>query len=206
MTSAAIAAIGAVTGALITGCLAAGLAFFQHATTQRDEHRRRAFERHLADYEMIFVTCRSVLDAFNDYDRVNQRASDRSDHFLRQLLKILHDRCYEYCIAVDWRHNRGMVYLDLRLEENCLRLRDLLLRWLSGTRLRSGDLAFVRRGGEFVSVPASEIRALSACDYQELRIERRLIVADSASDRKLISEICESTSSLIKDLKAVMSY
>jgi len=46
---------------------------------------------------------------------------------------------------VRWRHNPGMAYLDIGLEGKCLRMRDLLLTWLSRSRLSHGDVATVRR-------------------------------------------------------------
>jgi hypothetical protein len=99
-----------------------------------------------------------------------------------------------------------MAYLDLRLEEKCLQLRDMLIAWLSKTRLSYGDVYFVKQDGEFRSASPEEIRRLSDCYYEELRIERRPIAVHGQGDRKLIVEIQSAGSSLIKELKAVMSY
>lgn len=175
MTGASTAILGAIAGAFITGLSAVVISYYQRASAQRDEHRLRAFDRHLAAYERIFVTCRSTLDAFSDYVLVDMKVLDRSDPFLRQLLEILRDCAYQYCVAVDWRHNPGMAYLDLKLEEKCLHLRDLLLLWLSSPRLSYGDIASVRRNGQLTVTSAREIRRLAACDYEELRIERQIM-------------------------------
>jgi hypothetical protein len=206
VTGASTAILGAIAGALITGLSAVVISYYQRASARRDEHRLRAFDRHLAAYERIFVTCRSTLDAFSDYMLVDKKVSDRSDPFLRQLLEILRDCAYQYCVAVDWRHNPGMAYLDLKLEEKCLHLRDLLLLWLSGPRLSYGDIASVRRNGQFTVRSAQEIRRLAACDYEELRIERQVMVVHNPADYKLISDIRKNASSVIQDLKDVMSH
>jgi hypothetical protein len=87
------------------------VSFYQRTSTLQNERRGRAFERHLAQYERIFVAARSTLDAFRDYEAVDLRVSDRSDPFLRQLLAIVTDLALQYCAAVDWRHNSGMAYL-----------------------------------------------------------------------------------------------
>ena len=112
--------------------------------------------------------------------------------------EILRDCAYQYCVAVDWRHNRGMAYLDLKLEEKCLHLRDLLLLWLSGPRLSYGDVASIRRNGQFTVTSAQEIRRLAVCDYEELRIERQVMVVRNPGDYKLISDIRKNASSVIQ--------
>lgn len=85
-------------------------------------------------------------------------------------------------------------------------MRDLLLTWLSRPRLSNGDIATIRRDGVVSSITAEEIRRLNACDYQELRIERRVMVLRHDGDLKLISDIHEAASVIIKDLKAVISH
>jgi len=206
LSAADVAIIGAFTGALITGLVAAAVAYYQRTSSLRDEHLRRAFERHLGAYESIFVSCRSTLDALNDYAAINSKVLDRSDPFLHQLLDILRDYSYQYCVSVDWRHNPGMAYLDLQLEEKCLHLRDLLMRWLSGARLSHGDSFYARRNGSVSTVSAQEIHRLETCNYQELRIERRAIVTNIPGDTRLLSDIRDAASGVIKDLKAVMSH
>jgi len=206
MAAAELALLGGIFGALITALSAAAIAYYQRRSSLREEHRLRAFERHLAAYERMFAACRSTQDALNDYVSVDRNAADRSDPFLRQVLDILRTCAYQYCTAVDWRHNPGMAYLDIALEEKCLHMRDLLLLWLSRSRISHGDIATVRRNGIVSSISAEEIRRLNACDYQELRIERKVVVLRHDGDPKLISDIHQVASIIIKDLKAVMSH
>jgi len=137
---------------------------------------------------------------------IDGNAADRSDPFLRQVLDILRTCSHQYCSAVDWRHNPGMAHLDIGLEEKCLRLRDLLLAWLSKSRLSHGDIATLRRNGVVTGISAHEIRQLGDCDYQELRIERVTIVARDAGDAKLISDIKKAATVVVRDLKAVISH
>lgn len=206
MAAAQLALLGGILGALITALAAGFIAYYQRRSALREEHRIRAFERHLAAYERMFAACRSAQDALNDYVAVERRAADRSDPFLRQVLDILRTCAYQYCTAVDWRHNPGMAYVDIALEEKCLRMRDLLLLWLSTPRLSHADIATVRRNGVVSSLSPEEIRRLNVCDYQELRIERRVAVLARDGDPKLISDIHGVASMIIKDLKAVMSH
>jgi hypothetical protein len=72
---------------------------------------------------------------------ISNRAEDRSDPFLYQLLAIATDSAQEYCVAVTWKHNPGMLYLDITLEERCLRVRGLLLKWLAIRRVHWGEVA-----------------------------------------------------------------
>ncbi len=176
MNGATIAILGAIGGGIIASVTTVGIAYYQRASALRDAHRLRAFERHLPQYERIFQTSRSTLDALNDYISVEKRASSRSDPFLHQLLDILSDCAYQYCLAVDWRHNSGMAYLDMKLEERCLHLRDLLLLWLSKRRISYGDITTIRHGGKVETIPAQAVRSLAIGDYEELRIERREVV------------------------------
>lgn len=206
MSGAEFAVLGAIGGGVITAMSAAVISYHQRAGALRDSHLLRAFEKHLEAYERIFVTCRSMLDALNDYVVVEKRVSDRSDPFLSQLLDILHDCSYQYCIAVDWKHNPGMAYLDMRLEERCLRLRDLLLLWLSVPRRSYGDIAAVRRNDRTVVVSSQDAHRLDIGDYQELIVERRLIVSSAPGDTRLVADIREAATSVIKELKAVIAY
>jgi hypothetical protein len=206
VTAAGFAVLGGIFGALITALSAVVIAYYQRRTALREEHRLRAFERHLPAYEKMFSACRSVQDAMSDYVMVDSRAADRSDPFLRQVLDIFRTVAYQYCTAVDWRHNHGMAYLDINLEEKCLHLRDLLLLWLSRPRVSFGDIATVKRDGVMSRISEREIQQLTACDYQELRIERKSMVLHHANDAKLIQEIHGTVAVIIKDLKAVMSH
>jgi hypothetical protein len=164
VAAAEFALLGGIIGALVTALSAAAIAYYQRRTTLREEHRIRAFERHLTAYERMFVACRSAQDALNDYVMADRNATDRSDPFLRQVLDILRTCAYQYCSSVDWRHNPGMAYLDIALEEKCLHMRDLLLLWLSRARLSYGDVATVRRDGLVSRISEQEIRRMPSCD------------------------------------------
>lgn len=206
MSNAAFAAIGAISGGLVTALSALGITFFQRRSSLRDSHLLRAFERHFGEYEVIFASCRSVLDAVNDYAVIEASVQDRSDPFLFQLLDILRDSAYKYCLAVDWKHNAGMAYLELGLEEKCLGLRDLLLEWLSVSRVTYGDSASIRHKGNVRAVSMEEARNLGYGGYTELILERRQIVVRGASDPKLIAEIRAKARTVVKEMKAVMAY
>lgn len=206
MSGAAFAALGAVSGGLLTALSALALSYYQRSSTQRDAHLLRAFEKHFSKYEEIFVACRSTVDALNDYLIVEAKAERRDDPFLFQLLDILKDSSYRYCIAVDWRHNPAMGYLDLALEERCLRMRNLLLTWLSVSRITAGDVVSVRRGDKISVVSPEEVSLVPPPSYQELIIERRQIVVRGPDDNQLASAIRASAASVIKELRAVMAY
>jgi hypothetical protein len=206
MSGALLAVLAAIAGALITASATAAVTYYQRASAFRDAHRARAFERHLTDYERIFLTTRSVLDSLNDYVAVNRSVTNRSDPFLQQLLEILADRAYEYCTAVDWRHNQAMAYLDMELEKKCLRLRDLLLSWLSKERLVHGDTICIRQGDQMEIVSPEQVKMLRVGSYRELRVERQTIAIDARGDVKLISDIRTAGTRVIKDLKAVMAH
>ena len=160
----------------------------------------------MADYESIFLTTRSVLDSLNDYIAVNRRVTDRSDPFVQQLLEILGDCAYEYCTAVDWRHNPAMAYLDLDLEGRCLHLRDLLLSWLSKERLSYGDIVSIRLGDESKVISLKQVKKLGVGSYHELTIERQIVALDLRGDAKLASDIRSAGTRVIKGLKDVMTH
>jgi hypothetical protein len=206
VAAAELALLGGILGTLITALSAASIAYFQRRTAIQEEHRLRAFDRHLSAYEQIFTACRSVLDALNDYAAVDGSAADRADPFLRQVLDILRSSAYQYCAAVDWRRSPGMAYLDLPLEKKCLRLRDLLLEWLSRSRLSYGDVATIDRGSGLERISIPEVRRLGVGDYRELRIERRAVVLRAEGDLKLIAEIRKVAAEVVRDLKSVMSH
>jgi hypothetical protein len=75
-----------------------------------------------------------------------------------------------------------MLYLDMELEEKCRYLRELLRTWLSQPRLSHGDVVTVRRDGKLTGISAGELRQLAKCDYQELRIERKIVVVPSVGN------------------------
>jgi hypothetical protein len=206
MNGAAFAAVGAVAGGLVTALSALAISYYQHASAQRDAHLRRAAEHHLSEYEGIFVTCRSALDALNNYAKVESMARRRDDPFLFQLLEIVKDNAYKYCIAVDWEHNSAMGYLELALEEKCLHLRDLLLAWLSVSRITTGEIMSIRSNDQVRLVSVDEVISLAAGDYHELKIESRQIVRPAPGDSRLISDIRGAAIAVIKELRAVMAY
>jgi hypothetical protein len=99
-----------------------------------------------------------------------------------------------------------MAYLELGLEEKCLRLRDLLLEWLSVSRVTFGDSASVRQGDVVRPVSVDEARNLPLGSYAEFVLERRQIVVRGPADPKLITDIRAQARTVIKELKAVMAY
>jgi hypothetical protein len=206
MPSALPATISVVGGAIIAALASVAAVYFQRTSVLRNEHRLRAFERHLSYYEHIFRSARSVQDALRDYALIERRVADRSDTFLLQLLTILRVLALDFCVAVDWRHNPGMAYLDIKVEERCLKIRGLLMRWVSRQRVRTGDMAFVRADGALSSISKDAVRTLRIGEYQELRIERRVMVVAHSGDEKLIEQIDKALSSLIVELKAIMAY
>jgi uncharacterized coiled-coil protein SlyX len=206
MNTAILAVAGAIAAGAITAAATMGIAYYQRTSALRDAHRLRAFERHLADYERIFAMARSVLDALNDYLALDRRVIDRSDPFLHQLLDILSDASYQYCAAVDWRRNTAMAYLDIKLEERCLHLRDLLLQWLSGDRTSYGDVVSILRYDRMEVITARQVKTFRPGDYRELRVERRAIVTSAPGDAKLAVNIRSAATSVIRELKNVMAY
>lgn len=206
MSPVLVATLAAIGGALASAFASILAIRYQHQVTEGNEHKRRAFERHLSHYERIFVSARSVQDAMRDYRTVSGRVTDRSDPFLHQLLAIVSKSAYRYCFEVDWRHNPGMAYLDLKLEGKCMRVRDLLMRWLSRPRIATGDIASIRVAGSFTRRSLTEVRSLKLGDYEELRIERQLLVTPSAGDARLLAEIDTALTAVIAELKAVMAY
>lgn len=205
MSGALFAALGVMAAAIVTAVATVLVPLQQGRRSLERERRAHAFDRHLSHYEKIFVAARSAQDAFNDYKAIEQRVSDRSDPFLRQLLAIVAEASYQYCVAVDWRHNPGMAYLAIKLERQCLNARNLLVQWLSQPRITSGDVALIKKNGTLSPVPLGSVRALNLGDYQELRIERRMIVTPDPKDLKLVHLIDKALSSVIGELKAVMA-
>lgn len=200
------AAFGVVGGALATAIASFSVAMYQNRSQLHREHRQRAFEQHLRHYESIFATARSTQQALRDLEAVRQRAVDAADPFMKQLLSIAADRADAYCVAVDWQHNPGMAYLDLKLEGQCLRARELLLDWLSVPRVTTGDIAHVRRNGAFAPLSLRGVRTMRRADYSELRIERRPVVLFDAADERRLEVIDRALTKVIKELKGVIAY
>lgn|GEM_PF-3877813 len=202
MTAAVLAALAALASALASIVAVR----HQNRVTEGNERKRRAFERHLPHYERIFVSARSLQDSFRDYRIVSRRVTDRSDLFLRQLLMIVSKSAYDYCYEVHWRHNPGMAYLDLNLESKCLHVRDLLMQWLSHPRITTGDVSSIRVAGVYVRRSLTDVRSLKPGDYQELHIERRVVVQPFTGDPRLLADIDSALTAVIVDLKAVMAF
>lgn len=206
MDQSAITAVGVVAGAFITAISSLTVAFYQRRSLMRSEHRLRAIESHLSNYERIFTSARSFQDSLNDFFIVLRRAKSTSDPFLHQLLEIVTARAYEYCVSVDWKHSPGMAYLEKNMEDHCLKVRDLTLEWLSLQKVTSGRVAFVRQHAGYEMVPLSNISLLRPGDYAELRIETRRIVKMSRSDISLGYSIMKELTRVITELKQMLAY
>jgi hypothetical protein len=206
MNAAVVAAISAFGGAIVAASASVVVSFSQRLSSLRNEHRLRAFEKHLSHYERIFVTARSAQDSLHDYAAIDGKVTDRSDPFLRQLLSILSTAAHDFNTAVDWRHNSGMLYLDVKLENLCLHARDLLIAWLSVQRVFTGDIAFVRLFDKVRQIPVVEIAELEIGDYHELLIESRLVVLADPGDQRLAAQIDKALTRVILELKDVLAY
>jgi hypothetical protein len=202
----ASAALGAAIGAVATAVGSFVIFLIRRRTALHNDHLRRAFEQHLHHYEHVFVSARTVQDSLRNYVTVSSRVSQRSDPFLFQLLATVADAAQQYCRAVSWTHNPGMAYLDLGLEEQCLRARDLLLDWLATQRIHFGMMALVRRNGEVRPISLDRVTSLRAGDYEELQIESRRLVTPAPGDHRRVVRIDSAISAVIKQLKAVMAY
>lgn len=137
---------------------------------------------------------------------MDQNVTDRSDPFLQQVLGILRTCADQYYLAVDWRHNPGMLYLGTELEDKCRRLREFLRALLSRPRLSHGAVVTMRRNGKVTGISAEEFRQLDKCNYQELRIERKIVVVSHPGDKRRISEINKAAAEIVRDLKAVLAH
>lgn len=206
MASAELAFFGGILVALITAVSAIAIAYYQRRSALREEHRLRAFDRHLPAYERIFTPCRLVQGALSDYRVMDRNVTDRSDPFLRQVLDILRVCADQYYSAVDWRHNPGMLYLDTELENKCRCLRELLRTWLSQPRLSHGDVVTVHRKGKLTVISSEELRLLRKCDYQELRIERKIVVVPHTDDQRRILDINRAAEEIARELKIVLAH
>jgi len=206
MSAAVFTALGVAGGALITSVSSVIILLFQRRSALHNEHLLRAFEKHLSDYEHVFVSARTVQDSFRNFKAISERVTDRSDPFLFQLLEITASSAHQFCVAVNWTHNPGMAYLDLDVENKCLKARDLLLEWLSNQRIHPGDVASVRRNGTFEPLPLARVGALEVGDYQELRIETQLLVEEAPGDARRYADIDRAMSAVIEKLKAVMAF
>ncbi len=206
MSDALVAAIGALGGALITAAGSWLVVWTRHRTAVHNDHLRRAFEKHLGRYEKVFVNARTAQDSLRNYATISGRVDDRSDPFLFQLLTIATDAAQEYSTSVTWSHNPGMLYLDIKLEEKCLRARDLLLTWLAVPRVHWGDVASIRVDKAYVPIPLERVAHLRPRDYRELRLETRRLVGKDRHDARRLQEIDGALTAVITDLKTVMAY
>jgi hypothetical protein len=202
MQAATLAVLSAGAAALATFALA----YFQRTSVLKNEHRLRAFDRHVEAYEQIFANARTVQDSLRNYNVVENRVKDHADPFLRQLLEILADSAHQYNLAVDWRRNSGMLYLELRLEEQCLLVRDLLIEWLSRQRVVPGHVVSVRTDAGYRILTSNQVDKLTLGSYRELRIETQILVVPHPHDSKLISKLDKSISTLIVHLKDVLAH
>ncbi|GAA0899973.1 hypothetical protein [Virgisporangium aurantiacum] len=206
MSSTAYIAIGVMGGAVIAGVFSVLVVLVGHRTSQRKAHLERAVEKHLERYERVFVAARTAQDSLRNYLRISGRVDDRSDPFLFQLLAIATESVNEFCVSVTWTHNPGMLYLDIKLEEKCLSVRDLLLGWLAVRRVHWGEVATVRRTEQYEPIPLDQVPNLRLGDYRELRLETRRLVLSSAEDISRLRQIDKLLSAVIADLKAVVAY
>jgi hypothetical protein len=206
MVAAAFAALGAAGGALVTAACSVIVFVVGQRKRLQNDHLQRAFEKHLDRYERVFVSARTAQDSLHNYRTISGKVDDRSDPFLFQLLTIAENACHDYCVAVTWSHNPGMLYLGINLEGACLRARDLLLKWLAVRRLHAGEVAFVRRIGDLEAIPVEAVAALALGDYRELRIETRRLVLKEDDEAKRLDKIDQSLSKVIGELKKVMAY
>ena len=206
MSPTALAALGAAGAASIAAMCSIVIFIFGQRKSFQNDHLQRAFEKHLDRYEKVFVSARSAQDSLHNYRAISSKVTDRSDPFLFQVLTIAENACHEYCLAVTWSHNPGMLYLSVELEGACLRTRNLLLKWLGVRRMYAGEVAFVRRTGDLEAIPVQAVTALALGDYRELRIETRRLVLKEDNEAKRLEEIDRSLSKVIAELKKVMAY
>jgi hypothetical protein len=202
---AAFAALGATGGAFITATCSMLVFWVGQRKTLQNDHMQRAFEGHLERYERVFVSARTAQDALRNYQAISGKVTDRSDPFLFQLLTIAEIACHDYCVAVTWSHNPGMLYLSVQLEGECLKARNLLLKWLAVRRLHAGEVAFVKKADAIKPIPVQAVTKLRG-DYRELRIETKRLVLKENDEEKRLQRIDRSLSKVILELKKVMSY
>jgi hypothetical protein len=109
MAAAMFAALGAAGGALITAACSVVVFMVGQRRSLQNDHLKRAFEKHLDRYEKVFVSARTAQDSLRNYQAISGKVVDRSDPFLFQLLTIAENACHDYCVAVTWSHNPGML-------------------------------------------------------------------------------------------------
>ncbi|WP_203727542.1 hypothetical protein [Paractinoplanes durhamensis] len=206
MGPAVFAVLGAAGGASITATCSMIIFLVEQRKKRQNDHMKRALEGHLDRYERVFVSARTAQDALRNYRAISGKVTDRSDPFLFQLLIIAEISCHDYCVAVTWSHNPGMLYLSIELENECLKARNLIHKWLAVRRLHAGDVAFVKRADEVEAIPLAAVAKLGAGDYRELRIETRRLVLEEDGEAKHFAQIDRSLSKVIVELKKVMSY
>jgi hypothetical protein len=72
--------------------------------------------------------------------------------------------------------------------------------------MHAGEVAFILRDNELVTIPVEAIEALGIGDYRELRIETRRLVLEEYGEAKRLDKIDRSLSKVITELKRVMAY
>lgn len=173
----------------------------------REEHLRRAVDQHSEHYARIYRAARNLEVSIKDFGALNDAIADRSDPLLRQLLAIVRFEAHQFSREVDWRHNSGMFYLPMKLEQSCLALRTQLDTWLSIPRVHTGVLATVTDIDGTVSRVSFASRQSSPRLYRELRLENtRMVLDESAQSIAIRIDLERMLSSVIRDLKSVISY
>lgn len=152
------------------------------------------------------MSARTAQDALRNYRAISNKADGRSDPFLFQLFAIAEDAAHDFCVAVTWSHNPGMLYLGVKLERKCLQARELLHAWLAVRRLYAGDVAFIRTGDEFVAIPLDNVSKLKPGDYRELRLETHSLILQDKDEARRLDKIDRSLSKVIAELQEVMAY
>jgi hypothetical protein len=64
----------------------------------------------------------------------------------------------------------------------------------------------VHRNGKLTVISSEELRLLSKCDYQELRIERKIVVVPDTDQHRRILEINKTAEEIVRDLKTVLAH
>jgi hypothetical protein len=200
------AVLAGVGSALITSTTSAWIFRTGSRKATRDEHLRRAFDTHLKEYEEIFVSARTAQDALRSYSVISGKVRGGFDPFLLQLLTIAEDAAHKYCVAVTWNHNPGMLYLSKKLESKCLRVRELLHRWLAVRRVYAGNVAFICVDDDVIPIPAIKVPKLRVGSYRELRLETRSLIVTNPDEPARLDEINRGLTDVISELKEVMSY
>ncbi|MDQ1394659.1 MAG: hypothetical protein QOF30_3636 [Acidimicrobiaceae bacterium] len=207
MSNELLVLVSAASGALVPTLGSVTMMLISRRREVRDRHVSRALDVHLEHYEGIFVAARSLQSAIDDYEAVSATAVDRFDVFLPQMLAIVKSAASAFAVSIDWRHNRGMYYLPLALETECLELRDQMNRWVAAPRLSNGYVFETRFAGKPARrAAAEEVWRLPLGSYSELRIiTRRMVSHDSPELVALLRKIQRDLGRLISHLKGVIA-